>query len=162
MELVAKRVITLGQGEVVPYPEPSSAAASKVGRANRRHDTKPELRLRSALHGRGLRFRKDLLVRAGEVRVHPDVVFTKARIAVFVDGCFWHSGPEHGTIPRSNQDYWLPKLESNRRRDERVTEALKADGWTVFRAWEHEDPDDVAERIALLWEQISLIVAPPS
>lgn len=140
-------MVTLSSGKRVPYPEPSSDAATKIGVANRRKDTASELRLRSALHARGLRFRKDLLVRAGGLRVHPDVVFTRARVAVFLDGCFWHSCAVHGTVPKQNREYWLPKLEANTDRDVRVTAALEADGWLVRRVWEHEDPEIVAAEL---------------
>ena len=141
------REVILSSGERVPYPEPSSAAATKIGVANRRRDTAAEIRLRSELHARGLRFRKDLFVRAGKVRVHPDIVFTRAKVAVFVDGCFWHACPEHGTVPKSNVGYWQPKLTANSERDQRVTEALTTDGWLVRRVWEHEDPVLVAVEI---------------
>ena len=132
-----ERVVNLGGGVKVPYPSPSSAAASAKGRANRRADTKPEVALRSALHRRGHRFRKDLLVRAGTVRTKPDIVFTRHHVAVFVDGCFWHCCPEHGTMPKSNSDYWPPKLAANVARDARVDAALEDAGWTVLRIWEH-------------------------
>ena len=141
------RVAILSSGERVPYPEPSSVAATKIGIANRRRDTAVELRLRSELHARGLRFRKDLLLRVGTVRVHPDVVFTRAKVAVFLDGCFWHACPEHGTVPRSNVTYWAPKLTANIGRDQRVNEALTMDGWLVRRVWEHEDLALVAAEI---------------
>lgn len=131
----------------MPYPEPTSAAATKIGKANKRVDTKAEVRLRSALHAMGLRFRKDMLVRAGTVRTHPDIVFTRARVAVFVDGCFWHRCPEHGTIPKSNPNYWIPKLDANVARDQRVTAALEAEGWTVLRIWEHEPVATVLPRV---------------
>ena len=147
------RTISLGGGIEVPYPEPSSAAASRVGRGNRRSDTGPELRPRSALFRRGLRFRKDLLVRVGAVRVHPDVVFTRARIAIFVDGCFWHSCPQHGSSPKSNSSYWGPKLRSNAERDARVSEALREAEWEVVRVWEHEDPDVAAAKIVEIWSE---------
>lgn len=130
------------------YPLPTSPAATAVMRANRGRDTGPEVRLRSALHRAGLRFRKNLPVVAGEVRVRPDVVFPRRRIAVFSDGCWWHACPEHGTSPRSNVDYWLPKLVRNVERDRRVDAALRAAGWTVVRVWEHEDPEDAAKRVA--------------
>ena len=142
-----RRTVALGGGLRVPYPEPTNPAASKVGRGNRRTDTKPEVRLRSELHRRGLRFRKDFTVRAGPIRVRPDVVFTRAGVAVFVDGCFWHGCPDHQVIPKSNRDYWVPKLERNIERDGQVGEALSDDGWTVIRVWEHEDIAPAADRI---------------
>ncbi len=129
----------------LPYPHPSGPEVSKRMRANPRRDTKPEIALRSLLHHQGLRFRKDLLIRAGDVRTHPDIVFTKAKVAVFVDGCFWHMCPEHCHVPKSNPDYWIPKLNANVARDARVTAALEAHGWTVIRVWEHEDTDALAK-----------------
>ena len=139
----------LGDGIVVPYPEPVDAAATTRGKANRRTGTTPEVTLRSLLQRRGLRFRKDLLVRStAGVRVKPDIVFTRWKVAVFVDGCFWHACPDHGTSPRRNQGYWGPKLARNVDRDRRVDEALSADGWHVVRIWEHEDPGEAVERVA--------------
>lgn len=144
-----KRTITLGGGVVVPYPEPADNVATKIGKANVRRDTRAELLLRSALHRRGLRFRKDLLVRCmNGLKVRPDVVFTRQRIAVFVDGCFWHGCPRHGSTPRRNKAYWVLKLEGNRSRDRRVDAALRADGWYVERIWEHEESTEASARIA--------------
>ena len=134
---------------IIPYPKPTSAAASNRMRANRRADTKPEVALRSALHRRGLRFRKDYAIRlTGRRTVYPDVAFTRKRVVIFVDGCFWHSCPEHGTVPKSNQEYWIPKLRQNVERDQEVTEALSDSGWTVLRVWEHT-PIEEAVTLAL-------------
>lgn len=130
------------------YPSPSSSAATAVMQANRGSDTKPEVRLRSALHRMGLRFRKGLRISTSSVSVRPDIVFTKCRVAVFVDGCFWHSCVIHGTSPRTNSNYWLPKLKRNVERDAVVNEALSDAGWRVIRVWEHEDLDMAAERVA--------------
>jgi DNA mismatch endonuclease, patch repair protein len=116
-------------------------------RANRRVDTRPEVTLRKALHRKGLRFRKDPLLRMNELRVRPDVIFRRARVAVFLDGCFWHRCPEHGSIPVANGDYWEAKLSSNVARDARVTAALRVAGWEVVRIWEHDDPEVAAEAI---------------
>lgn len=143
------RTVNLGGGRQVPYPEATSAAATRIGKANRRTDTRPELRLRSALHRRGLRFRKDLLLRIGELKVRPDVVFPRRKLAVFVDGCFWHGCPLHQHMPRRNQAYWAPKLKANVERDHRVDRALDAAGWGVVRVWEHEDPDQAALAVAV-------------
>ena len=129
------------------YPFPSSPAATATMKANRRVDTRPEALLRSALHRRGLRFRKDVYLRVGDVRTKADIVFRPRRIAVYLDGCFWHSCPEHGQLPQANRTYWKPKLERNVQRDEEVTRALEADGWTVIRIWEHEPIDLAAQRI---------------
>jgi len=90
------------------------------------------------LHRRGHRFRKDFLLRARDVRVHPDIVFTRWRLAVFVDGCFWHGCPEHQSVPKANRAYWVPKLAANVERDRRVDAALAAAGWGVVRIWEHD------------------------
>jgi DNA mismatch endonuclease (patch repair protein) len=118
-------------------------------RSNRRTDTLPERVLRVELHRRGLRFRKDLPIRLPvQARIRPDVVFTRSKLAVFVDGCFWHRCPLHGTMPKSNTDYWEPKLRANVARDRRVDELLKEHGWTVVRLWEHEDPSEAADRVA--------------
>jgi DNA mismatch endonuclease (patch repair protein) len=106
--------------------------------ANRRSDTKPEVALRSALHRMGFRYRKDLRLDLGEVKVRPDIVFTAKKVAVFVDGCFWHVCPDHGRQPTTNEWYWTPKLRRNMERDQRVNRALEAAGWQVIRLWEHE------------------------
>src|SRR3954453_17637690 len=100
-------------------------------RRNPRRDTKPEVALRSELHRVGLRFRKDFPIRTSERVVRADVVFTRPRLAVFVDGCFWHRCPLHGNVPRANTEYWVPKLERNVHRDRAVDAALEAAGWTV-------------------------------
>jgi DNA mismatch endonuclease (patch repair protein) len=119
-----------------------------IMRANRRRDTTPELALRQALHRAGLRFRVDFPIRPPSGRtVRPDIVFPARRIAVYVDGCFWHGCPIHGTRATTNRAYWDEKIETNKARDTRTTAALEADGWTVLRFWEHDDPDDAAELV---------------
>jgi len=121
------------------YPHPSSPGRSANMRANRRTDTKPELALRRALHKRGYRFRKDYrLDLDGGRRVRPDIAFTARRVAVFVDGCFWHACPEHGSKPRANDWYWTPKLARNVERDRVADETLASAGWQVVRIWEHD------------------------
>jgi DNA mismatch endonuclease, patch repair protein len=145
----------------LPYPEPTSAGASAVMRANRNADTRPELALRSALHRVGLRFRVGMPIVASATRVRADIVFTSARVAIFVDGCFWHRCPEHGVSPTANASYWGPKLRGNVERDRRVDGALAVDGWRVVRVWEHQvtvDAVEVARRIA---EQVSASKAAP-
>lgn len=138
------RTISLGGGRVVPYPQPGSQAATNVGKGNRRSGTKPEETLRRLLHWSGLRFRKDFLLRTPDVRTHVDIAFGPTRVAVFVDGCFWHRCPEHFNAPRSNVSYWAPKIEANVTRDRRVDAALADGGWTVVRVWEHEPSADAA------------------
>jgi DNA mismatch endonuclease, patch repair protein len=109
-------------------------------------DTRPEVAIRSLLHRRGLRFRKHARP-LGTLRCRADLVFPRDKVAVFVDGCFWHACPQHGHTPRSNSDYWSAKLTLNAERDARNSAALKGEGWKVVRAWEHEDPMAVAAQI---------------
>jgi DNA mismatch endonuclease (patch repair protein) len=130
---------------VAPVASSPHARAVMVG--NRRRDTRPELRLRSRLHALGLRFRVDYRIECGERGVRVDVAFTRGRVAVFVDGCFRHGCDEHTKAPKSNLDYWGPKIEGNRTRDIVQTEALGRAGWIVVRAWEHESLGEVAERV---------------
>lgn len=128
-------------------PPPSSHIARRTMEANRRTDTGPERLLRSELHARGLRYRKDRRIQAADRTVRPDLVFGPARVAVFVDGCFWHRCPEHSIEPRSNAEYWRAKFDRNVERDRDDDAALGAAGWTVVRIWEHEDPTAAATRV---------------
>ena len=147
----AARTVSLGGGNAVPYPEPTSAAATAVGKANARKTTRPEAALRSQLHRQGLRFRKEQILRCSNgVRVRPDIVFAGARVAVFIDGCFWHCCPTHGNTPTRNQAYWIPKLAANVERDRRADAALTADGWHVERIWEHDAALEAAERVVAI------------
>jgi DNA mismatch endonuclease (patch repair protein) len=130
------------------YPKASSPGRSANMRAIRRTDTKPELALRRALHRLGYRFRKDYrLDLAPGRRVRPDIVFTARRVAVFVDGCFWHACPEHGSKPAVNQGYWNPKLQRNTERDRAADAALELAGWQVVRLWEHVPLDDAVTAV---------------
>ena len=124
----------------------SSEGARRTMVANRRRDTSPELAVRRLIHRVGLRYRVDYRVDP-MVRTRVDIAFTKQRVAVFIDGCFWHRCPEHGTMPKQNADYWRPKLEGNARRDTATNEGLTALGWSVLRFWEHESPAAVASPI---------------
>lgn len=114
--------------------------------ANRGKDTGPELAVRRLLHAQGLRYRVDFRL-APPLRARADVVFTRQRIAVFIDGCFWHGCPIHATSPKANSDYWGPKLARNIERDRETAVALAERGWTVLRFWEHEAPAVVADAI---------------
>lgn len=107
---------------------------SEIMRRVRNKDSAAEIALRSALHGLGLRYRLHRRIEGVVV----DVVFIKAKVAVFVDGCFWHGCPLHATFPKSNQSYWLPKLAENKERDLRQSEKLRSAGWYVIRLWEHD------------------------
>jgi DNA mismatch endonuclease (patch repair protein) len=132
------------------HPRPLNEGRSRNMQAIRRVDTKPEIRLRALLHGRGFRFRKDLRIDLDGVRVRPDIAFTRKRVAVFVDGCFWHLCPVHGRQPKINDWYWGPKLRRTVERDKAATSALEAAGWAVVRVWEHEPVEEAASRIASL------------
>lgn len=115
--------------------------------ANSRRDTAPEARVRTALWRRGLRFRKNHRP-VGHLKCEADVLFNRARVAVFIDGCFWHGCPVHGNLPKANNDYWSRKLTRNIERDRTNRAALEAAGWVVIQVWEHEDPQLAADRIA--------------
>jgi DNA mismatch endonuclease (patch repair protein) len=115
--------------------------------ANRRSNTKPEVVLRTELHRLGYRYRKDLALKINDVRVRPDIVFTARKVAVFVDGCFWHVCPEHGRQPTTNEWYWTPKLRRNVERDALANEALAAAGWQVVRLWEHVPLGEAVEAV---------------
>jgi DNA mismatch endonuclease (patch repair protein) len=133
-------------------PAASSPAARKTMQGNRRVDTAPELALRRLLHRIGLRYRVDFPIDGGTRKVRPDVVFTRRRLAVFLDGCFWHGCPEHCRLPASNREYWTAKIGRNRERDVRISATLEATGWQVVRAWEHECPERVVERVVAALE----------
>ena len=113
---------------------------------NRSRDTTPELSVRRILHAEGFRYRVAYRP-VPTLRRTADIVFTKQRVAVFIDGCYWHACPEHGTVARSNADYWSAKLKRNVDRDADTTARLEKAGWTVLRFWEHEDPTAVANRV---------------
>lgn len=112
----------------------------------RRRDTGPEMAIRRLLHARGLRYRVDVPLPG--MRRRADLVFSSARVAVFVDGCFWHGCPDHGTQPKRNAAWWAEKIASNAERDRDTDRRLVADGWIVVRVWEHEVPEAAAARVA--------------
>ncbi|GAA4520449.1 very short patch repair endonuclease [Brachybacterium paraconglomeratum] len=112
----------------------------------RRRDTVPEVALRRELHARGLRFRVDHPL-PDMPRRRADVVFTRVRLAVFVDGCFWHDCPEHGTRPKTRASWWEAKLRKNVDRDRDTDTRLLEAGWTVLRVWEHESPVSSAAKV---------------
>lgn len=131
---------------------PSSPTASSVAARNRMvansgRNSKPEIELRSALHRLGLRFRIDRRPLLQQKR-RADIVFGPAKVAVYVDGCFWHGCPVHGTWPKANADFWRDKIETNRRRDQDTNERLIKAGWVPIRVWEHEPVPDATARIA--------------
>lgn len=122
----------------------SSEAARAVMRANRSRDTGPELKLRRILHARGLRYFVNRRP-APSVRRTADLVFPRAKVAVFVDGCFWHGCPEHHTVAKKNADFWAAKVMRNRERDAETTRLLGDLGWTVVRVWEHTPVEAAAD-----------------
>jgi DNA mismatch endonuclease (patch repair protein) len=124
----------------------SSTETSERMRRVRRRDTPAERELRSELHRLRLRYRVDRRPIPG-LRRRADVQVSSLRLAIFVDGCFWHACPRHMTWPRANAAWWREKIEANRRRDIETTAALEAAGWTVVRVWEHEDMRAAARRI---------------
>lgn len=127
-------------------PVPSSDAARVRMSRQRVKDTAPETALRRVLHGRGLRYRLQQQPLVG-VRRKADLVFGPAKVAVMVDGCFWHGCPQHGTTPRANRDWWVSKISRNVERDRETDELLMAAGWLSLRVWEHEDPVAAADRV---------------
>ncbi|WP_215457842.1 very short patch repair endonuclease [Streptomyces sp. ATCC 21386] len=115
-------------------------------------DTAAELAVRRLLHAAGLRYRVEYPV-PGMARRRIDVAFTRAKVAVLIDGCFWHGCPEHATQPKSNAEWWRNKLDRNMARDKETTDHLTAAGWMVLRFWEHEAPEEVAVRVAATVER---------
>ena len=115
-------------------------------RSNRGRDTRPELALRSAVHALGLRYRVNTRP-LSRVRRTADLVFSRARVAVFLDGCFWHGCPQHHTVAATNAGFWADKVTANRRRDADTDRLLADAGWISLRIWEHEDPGEAAQRV---------------
>lgn len=135
---------------VRPHPKISARYSAQV-----RRDTRPELALRRELHKRGLRYRVQLRVPANRRRTI-DIAFTRARLAVFVDGCFWHGCPKHGMSPATNSDWWTWKLARNKARDEDTTRLLTNEGWSVLRFWEHDSVAEAADSVETAWQQAVL------
>lgn len=130
----------------VAKPSPSSKAALNRMKAAKPRDTAPEKALRSALHKKGLRFRVDQKP-IRELNRKADIVFRSTKVAVFVDGCFWHGCPIHGTQSKANAEFWRNKIKQNQLRDVDTNEKLEKAGWKVIRVWEHENPEKAAEKI---------------
>jgi DNA mismatch endonuclease (patch repair protein) len=130
-------------------PAASSPEALHRMQSTRRRDTAAEVALRKVLHRLGLRYRIDRKP-LPDLRRKADVLFRKAKVAVYVDGCFWHGCPLHATWPRQNARFWRDKIETNRRRDADTDHHLLAAGWAPLRVWEHEEPQEAARRIALV------------
>jgi DNA mismatch endonuclease, patch repair protein len=145
-----------GRDEVVQSPHaehrrPPAKNASVSAQMSRmpRSSTGPEVALRRRLHAAGLRFRVHLRNLPGT----PDIVLTRARIAIFIDGCFWHGCPTHAVSPKHNRDWWAQKLHINRERDARNDARLTEAGWLPIHVWEHEPVDEAVTRIVVLWHE---------
>lgn len=130
---------------VIP-PTSVDITTSRRMSLQRTRDTEPEVLLRRELHRRGLRYRVDVPL-PGMPRRRADVLFTRAKVAVFVDGCFWHGCPEHKTAPTNNRAWWAAKLARNIERDRETGVHLSSLGWTAFRVWEHENMKHAATDI---------------
>ena len=130
-----------------PFPKPSSQAASQRMAATGQRDTTAELRIIDPiLYAKGLRYRVDYPV-LSKLRRRADVAFIGPKVAVFIDGCFWHGCPEHGTWPKANAKFWREKIEANRKRDRDTDRRLENSGWCVIRIWEHERPEEAVKRV---------------
>jgi DNA mismatch endonuclease (patch repair protein) len=127
-------------------PEAKNEMVSSQMARMPRSSTGPEVALRRSLHRRGLRFR----LHRRDLPGTPDIVLPASRLAVFVDGCYWHACPEHGVVPKSNTEWWKSKFASNQLRDARKDRELVDLGWTPVHVWEHEDPEEAADRISVL------------
>ncbi len=136
-----EREYEMNAGRSVP-----DAATSARMRRTRQRDTAAELVLRRELHRRGLRYFVDCPPQK-DCRRRADILFPRARVAIFVDGCFWHGCPIHATWPKTNAEWWRQKIERNRARDRATDEALRNAGWTVVRVWEHEEAKAAANRV---------------
>ncbi|XHF25926.1 very short patch repair endonuclease [Corallococcus exercitus] len=136
-----------------PAPPASTPEARRRLQELPRKDTVPELALRSALHRLGLRFRVNIAPIPGRRRA--DVVFRRAQVAVYVDGCFWHGCPTHLRVPRTNREFWEAKFAYNRRRDADTDRQLARAGWRSVRVWEHESPDQAALKVLALLTSIA-------
>lgn len=137
-------MVVNARGETRPTPL-NERVSKQLSRMPVR-DTRPELQLRRAMHALGLRFRTD-----AKLPGRPDIVLTRVKIAIFVDGCFWHSCPDHGVLPKNNREWWADKLQRTAERDREKDDELRALGWDVVHAWEHDDPANIAEIIRALW-----------
>jgi DNA mismatch endonuclease (patch repair protein) len=125
----------------------ANPAIRRVMQGNKSRDTRPEIAVRSAVHALGMRYRVSARP-LRDLRRTTDLVFRNSRVAVFVDGCFWHGCPKHHAPPKTNASYWATKIQGNKSRDKDTTERLGREGWTVLRFWSQEEPLSVATQIA--------------
>jgi DNA mismatch endonuclease (patch repair protein) len=130
----------------IAKPAPSSDAALHRMKAAKPRDTAPEKALRSKLHKKGLRYQVDVKP-VRDLNRKADILFRSAKVAVFVDGCFWHGCPIHGTQAKANAEFWKNKIKQNQKRDADTTKQLKIAGWRIIRIWEHENSIKASEKI---------------
>jgi DNA mismatch endonuclease (patch repair protein) len=133
-------------GQRINRPSASSEAALRRMKAAKPRDTAPEKAIRSALHRMGLRYSIDAKP-VKELNRRADILFRSLKIAIFIDGCFWHGCPIHGTQAKANAEFWYTKINRNQERDVHTTEYLEKAGWKVIRVWEHEDPLVASKKI---------------
>lgn len=124
----------------------SSPGVRRGMQANRGRDTAPEMAVRRIVHAAGLRYTVNVRP-IPNLNRRADLVFTRAKVAVFVDGCFWHGCPQHHTVARTNAEYWADKVRRNRKRDLETDSVLREAGWLALRIWEHEDPQEAARSV---------------
>jgi DNA mismatch endonuclease (patch repair protein) len=136
-------------GDTGTRPVASSEQVRRFMSRQKTADTRPEVALRRALHARGVRFR----LHRRDLPGRPDIALVRLRLAVFVDGCFWHACPQHGVRPRANSEWWEAKLTGTQERDRRNDRLLQALGWEALHVWEHEDVVVVADSIAARWSE---------
>ena len=134
----------------------SKEKRSKIMSAIRSKNTKPELALRKALWSKGLRYR----IHFGKEKI--DIAFPTEKLAIFVDGCFWHGCPTHSHIPKTNKSYWIPKLRKNQQRDLLKNERLLNRGWEIIRIWDHElkDLEKIIQKIQLILQKTMNVSMP--
>jgi len=132
--------------EEFDMPDPLNESVRQRFRTQRVRDTEAELAIRRAVHRTGLRYRVNVRP-TSELRVRADMVFTRAKVAVFIDGCFWHGCPDHFIPPKNNGEWWAAKIQGNRDRDARSRADLDTLGWKVVSIWEHTDTADAANEI---------------
>lgn len=142
----------MSRSNILKNPSPSSASAKNRMKAAKSRDTAPEIALRMALYSLGLRYRIDTRP-IKQLNRKADILFRLAKVVVFVDGCFWHGCPTHGTSAKANAEFWASKIKRNQERDLETTKLLRKAGWKVIRVWEHENPVRAAIKIRKIVDQ---------
>lgn len=146
------RVLVLNSAQKQNRPRASSEFIRKKMSDQKRRDTAPEMAIRQVLHARGLRYRVNYQLPNSRRRA--DIVFTRQKLAIFIDGCFWHSCPIHGSIPKKNRGWWVAKLQGNVQRDRDTDTHLRNLGWNVLRIWEHQKPLEAVQQIEAMLQKL--------